>query len=298
MNWQALGFDWNQTRAFLATMETGSLSSAARALGLTQPTLGRQVAALEEALGVVLFDRSGRGLQPTPIAHELVDQVRAMRDAATRISLTASGQSQDVAGHVVISASDGISAIILPPVLARLREIAPGIVIELVVSNTVSDLSRREADIAIRHVRPDQPDLFARLVHESTPRFYAATSWLARNPRPGNLEEAQAAEYIGVDRSERFFEWMRVLGLNIGPSNIVAMTEDGLAGWELVRQGLGIGVWLPELAGETPGVEQVLEWLPEYPVPFWLVSHRELQTSRRIRIVYDALAEALSALGD
>ncbi len=298
MNWQALCFDWNQTRAFLATLETGSLSSAARALGLTQPTLGRQVAALEESLGVVLFDRSGRGLRPTPLAHDLADHVRAMRDAAAKISLTASGQSRDVAGDVVISASEGISAYVLPPILARLREVAPGVTVELVASNAFSDLSRREADIAIRHARPEQSDLIARLVHESTPRFYAAKSWIARHGRPRNLEEAQRAGFIGVDRSERFFQWMRVLGLELTPDNLVAMTENSVAGWELVRQGMGIGVSLPELGQQTDDVAQVLEWLPDYPIPFWLVSHRELQTSRRIRIVYDFLADALSSLGD
>lgn len=297
MNWKALSFDWNQTRAFLATLEAGSLSAAARALGLTQPTLGRQIAALEEALGVVLFDRSGRRLRPTPLALDLAEHVRAMRDAATRMSLIASGQSQAVEGDVVVSASEGIAAYLLPPILARLKQQAPGITVELLASNALSDLARREADIAIRHVRPEQPDLIARLVHESTPRFYAAPAWIARHGRPATIAEANAAPFIGVDRSEQFFFWMRRLGLDLTPANIVAMTENSVAGWELVRQGLGIGVMLPELVPRAgSGPERVLEFLPDLPIPYWLLCHRELHTSRRIRIVYDALARELSAL--
>lgn len=297
MNWQALSFDWNQTRAFLAVLETGSLSAAARVLGQTQPTLGRQVAALEAALGVVLFERVGRGLTPTPLAHDLAAHVRDMREAAARISLTASGQSQDVTGDVVLSASEGISACILPPILARLKQVAPGITVELLVSNDISDLARREADIAIRHIRPTGPDLIARQVFETTPRFYAATTWIARHGRPATLAEAQAAGFVGVDRTDRYFDWMRRLGLELTPANIVAMSQNTIAGWELVRQGLGIGAMLPELAARMGGgVERVLEWLPDYPIPYWLVSHREVQTARRIRIVYDLLAEELSAL--
>lgn len=296
MNWQALSFDWNQTRAFLATLETGSLSAAARALNLTQPTLGRQIAALEKTLGVVLFDRSGRALRPTPLALDLADHVRAMRDAAARISLAASGQSQAVEGDVVVSASDGLAAYILPPVLARLKQSAPGITVEVLASNALSDLSRREADIAIRHVRPEQPDLIARLVLESTPRFYAAPAWIDRHGAPRTTAQAQAAPFIAVNRSDTFFEWMRHMGLELTPANIVAMTENSVAGWELMRQGMGIIVMLPEIADRAGGGVHVLEWLPPVTVPCWLLSHRELHTSRRIRIVYDALAQALSTL--
>ncbi|MCJ7598755.1 MAG: LysR family transcriptional regulator, partial [Methyloceanibacter sp.] len=146
MNWRSVAFDWNQARAFLATVEEGSLSAAARALGMTQPTLGRQVAALEQELGVVLFERVGRGLTLTPNGLELVDHVRAMRDAASQVSLTASGQSQTIEGSVCISASEAVAAYQLPPILAKLRDIAPGIEVEVVASTAVSDLRRREAD--------------------------------------------------------------------------------------------------------------------------------------------------------
>jgi DNA-binding transcriptional LysR family regulator len=151
MDWRSVKFDWNRARAFLVTAEEGSLSAAARALGMAQPTLGRQVDALEQELGVVLFERVGRGFTLTPSGLELLDHVRAMGDAANRVSLTAAGQSQSIEGKICIAASETYAAILLPPIIAKLRQVEPGIHIEIVASTKASDLLRREADIAIRN---------------------------------------------------------------------------------------------------------------------------------------------------
>ena len=162
MNWKSMKFDWNRARAFLVTAEEGSLSAAARALEMTQPTLGRQVSALEQELGVALFERAGRGLVLTPSGLELVDHVRAMGEAANRVSLTASGQSQTIEGSICITASEIHAAYLLPPIIAKLRRAQPGIKVEIIASNAASDLRRREADIAIRSFRPTQPELIAK----------------------------------------------------------------------------------------------------------------------------------------
>ncbi len=201
MDWRTVKFDWNRARAFLVTAEEGSLSAAARALGMAQPTLGRQVTALEQELGVALFERVGRGLALTPSGLELVEHVRAMGDAASRIALYASGQSQRIEGHVCITATDVVSLHLLPPALKRLRDMAPGIEVEVVASNEVRDLRRREADIAIRHARPEQPDLIAKLLRELSIRLYASTDYLDRLGRPGSLGDLAEAEFIGFDRS-------------------------------------------------------------------------------------------------
>ncbi|MEO1204597.1 MAG: LysR family transcriptional regulator, partial [Pseudomonadota bacterium] len=158
MDWRSIAFDWNRARAFLVTAEEGSLSAAARALNMTQPTLGRQVTALEEELGVALFERGGRGLEPTPTGLALLEHVRTMGNAASRLSLAASGQSMAIDGTVRISATEATAAFALPPVLTRLRQAEPGIHVEIVASNDQSDLKRREADIAVRAIRPGQPD--------------------------------------------------------------------------------------------------------------------------------------------
>ena len=159
MDWRAVKFDWNRARAFLVTAEEGSLSAAARALGMAQPTLGRQVDALESELGVVLFERVGRGLELTPSGLELLEHVRSMGEAANRVSLTAAGQSQSIEGTICIAASETYAAILLPPILAKLRRLEPGIHIEIVASSKPSDLRRREADNASPNCGPTDPDM-------------------------------------------------------------------------------------------------------------------------------------------
>jgi DNA-binding transcriptional LysR family regulator len=293
MDWQSVIFDWNQVRAFLVTAEEGSFSAASRALGLTQPTLGRQVAALEDRLGVTLFERLGRSLSLTQSGLELLEHVRAMGDAAGRIALSASGQSQRIQGHVCITATDVLSLHFLPPALKRLRDVAPGIEVEIVASNEVRDLRRREADIAIRHARPEQPDLIAKLLREVSIRLYASTDYLDRLGRPSSPGDLAEAVFIGFDRSGRLLSRLNQMGLPLAKDNFRLTSENGAVAWEMVKHGLGIGVMAEDVADQTPGVECVLPDLDPIPVPVWLVTHRELHTSRRIRLVFDTLAETL-----
>lgn len=294
-SWQIINFDWNQARAFLVTAERGSFSAAARALGLTQPTLGRQVAALEDALGVTLFERVGRSLSLTEAGLDLLSHVEAMGDAAGQVSLAASGQSQAAEGLVVITASDLFSAYHLPPLLDELRDVAPGISIEIVASNEVRDLKRREADIAIRHVRPEQPDLIAKQVPGSIGRFYASPAYLERYGRPECVEDLADATFVGFGDVSSFLAAIEPAGLPINRGNISYSSSSGIVAWEMVKQGLGMGIMTEELAAITPEVELVLPDFPDLPVDFWLVTHRELRTSRRIRLVFDFLSDALNA---
>ncbi len=292
MEWQGITFDWNQARAFLVTAEEGSLSAAARALNLTQPTLGRQVAALEAELGVTLFERVGKSLAVTQAGLDLLDHFRAMGEAANRISLMASGQSQAVEGSVTISATNMMATLLLPPALEKIRQTAPGIVLDVVTSNEMSDLQRREADIAIRHARPDHPELFAKLVHETTAHLYASSDYLDLKGRPQTPADLSDADFVGVDNPERLIPVMASLGLSVTRANFNINTASGTLSRALMQQGLGIGFLPKEIAEMTPGLEQVLPSLPPIPVPTWLVAHRELRTSRRVRHVFDLLAEA------
>ena len=294
MNWQAVSFDWNQARAFLATVEEGSLSAAARVLGLTQPTLGRQVAALEEKLDILLFERVGKSLVLTSSGLELLEHVRVMRDAANLISLTASGQSQTIEGQVRITASDVMSAYILPRALETLREIAPLVEIDVVAANDIRDLQLREADIAIRHVRPEQPDLTARLVGEATGRFYASKIYLERHGCPGSFDEMLAHAFIGFGNSDLMIERLNPLGLALTPENFRLGSESGVVAWEMARNGLGIIIMSDGVAASAPDMERILPDMEPFVFPIWLTAHRELHTSRRIRLVFDVLAEFLS----
>jgi DNA-binding transcriptional LysR family regulator len=286
--------DWNHLRAFLETVETGSLSAAARRLGLTQPTLGRQVSALEDALGVLLFERVGRSLSLTPAGRELLDSARSMGEAASRLSIIASGQSQSIEGLVRITASDIVAAYTLPAILKRLHAQAPGVQVEIIAANDIRDLMRREADIAIRHVQPDQPDLIARRCRGTTAHLYAATSYLDALGRPDTAADLAEATFIGYGQGDGLVAELNARGLPVTDRNFRWITGSVVAAWEMLRQGLGVGVMFREVAANVEGVEPVLPELPPFEVPIWLAVHRELHTSRRIRLVFDLLAEALA----
>jgi DNA-binding transcriptional LysR family regulator len=286
--------DWNQLKAFLETADTGSLSAAARKLGLTQPTLSRQVAAIERQMGVTLFERVGKSMSLTPTGLELLEHARAMGAAAEALSLAATGRSQAVGGVVSVSATDAVAAHLLPPLVRRLREQEPGIAIEVIASNALSDLLRREADIAIRHVKPEQPDLIARLIREASASFYASEDWVRIHGHPRNAEDAAHLAFVGADRSGQYLSYLRQHGLPLSEANFSCYAEHSVASWSLVRQGMGIGAMMDEIARETPGVVRVLDDVPRVHFPIWLVSHLELRTSRRIRVVFEALAQGLA----
>lgn len=280
----------------MATVEEGSLSAGARALGITQPTLSRQISALEQSLGLTLFERGHRSSELTAAGLELVEHVRVMYDAATHISLTASGQSQTIKGHIKISCTNNVATYHLAPILKRLRLKAPEIEIELVTSNDVSDLKKREADIAIRHGRPDQLDLIAKRVGETRTQFYASTEYLARKGRPGSLADFSDHDFIGFESASLLIPHIKALGIDVSRENFKIYSESGTAIIALARQGLGIAILAENEAREIDELEPVMLGGPSIPIPYWLVTHRELHTSRRIRIVYDHLSEELKSI--
>ncbi len=287
-------FDWTQLRAFLVTAEEGSLSAAARKLGLTQPTLSRQVAALEADLGLMLFERIGRTLELTQGGLELLEHARAMGEAANRVALAATGQSQSVSGLVRITASDVFSAHLLPPVLHRLRNIAPDLRVEIVADNGIRDLMRREADIAIRHVRPDQPDLFAKLIREARGYFYAATGYLDARGRPENTAGFKDHDFISTGDPAQMIAYLAPLGIHLTEAQFRTGSQSGLVAWELARQGFGITPMSDQVGDATPRIERVVPDMAPITFPVWLATHRELHTSRKIRLVFDVLAEFLA----
>lgn len=294
MDWRSIKFDWNRAKAFLVTAEEGSLSAAARALGMAQPTLGRQVAALEQELGVALFDRVGRGLTLTPSGLELVEHVRAMGEAASRVSLSASGQSESIEGTIRITASEIYAAYLLPPVVARLRETAPGIDVEIVATNALSDLRRREADIAVRTGQPTDPELIAKKLRDGAAQLYATQGYLDRIGDPGTIDGMSTADFVGFDDNKQFLDGLNALGFRLTQKSFPLRTASHLVHWRLVKQGLGVGIMAIEIGDAEPLVRRAIPSMAPIAFPVWLVAHRELNTSRRVRLVFDLLAEALS----
>jgi len=294
MDWKSVKFDWNRARAFLVTAEEGSLSAAARALGMTQPTLGRQVTALEQELGVVLFNRVGTGLVLTPGGLELLDQARVMGEAANRMSLSASGQSNNVEGSICISASEVDATFRLPAIIAKLRKMAPGIEVEIVASNAPSDIGRREADIAIRSFRPTQPDLIAKKIKDISAQLYATPEYLKSIGMPTTMAGLNQADFISFDNTGRLQKALNDLGLNLSKKNFPLISENYIVHWELVKHGLGIGVMPIDIGDAEPLVQPVLKEFALFVFPMWLTAHSELKTSRRVRIVFDLLVSELS----
>lgn len=287
-------FDWNRARAFLATADAGSFSGAARLLGTTQPTVGRQVAALEDELDVVLFERHGRGLSLTATGLELVEPLRAMKDAAERFSRVAMGQSLSLDGPIRISAAEVDAAYVLPPIVAEVRALHPGITIEIVATNQVSDLGRREADIAIRSFRPTDENLIARKVNEDIAYLYATPAYLESIGNPSDLEGLSRAEFVDFDESRVFMKGLNAMGLSLTPANAPWLCANQQVQWSLITQGSGIGVMVKQVGDADERVERVMPDLINFPMATWLTSHREVRTSRRVRVVFDILAERLS----
>lgn len=288
-------FDWNRARAFLATAEQGSLSAAARAMNMTQPTLGRQVDALEKELGVVLFERIGRGLVLTPSGEQLLAHVRAMGEAADSFALTASEQSQTIAGKITVAASESVAAYLLPEAIATLRSAEPDLHIELVASVGSSDLLRREADIALRHYRPDEPELIAKKIGEIGARLYATPEYLQRLGNPKHISELSRAEFICFDQAsvDGFVAMYAGLGAALEPANFPLLTRSELVAWQWVKAGLAIGVIEEQIGDNETQVQRVIEDLAPITAPLWLTSHRELRTNKRVRRVYDVLDDVL-----
>jgi len=294
MDWRHLQFDWNSAKAVLVTAEEGSLSAAARALRVSQPTLSRQVAALEKEIGVALFERGTRGLELTPTGQALVEHVRDMGEAAGRFSLSAAGQSAAVEGSVCISATDTLAAHWLPDIIAAFRREQPLVGIELIASNSSSDLKRREADIAVRFYRPTQSDLIAKKLADLEWYLYASESYLKSLGFPQSPEALADADFIGYDKSPTLIDAYAKFGLELTEKNFPIVTSSHIVHWELVRSGAGISV-MPHVIGDaTPSVVRVMPDAEPQTSEVWLVAHRELKSSRRLRLVFDYLATALA----
>ena len=293
MNWDAISFDWNHIRAFLATVETGSFSAAARALGQTQPTLSRQISGLEESLGVTLFERGTRIMELTDSGAQLLSHVREMSEAALQISRISTGSNQQIEGVVRISSSDAMATYTLPAISIAFQRLYPKVSIEIVPSNEATNLTLREADIAIRHSRPEQPDLIAKRLPDISVSLFASEAYLASLPAIKKLEDLSAASFIGYEQPERLIPQFNALGIPITKDNFAITTTSGTVMYELARKGAGVALLPTVIAEGQLGLRRVLPEAPVLPVPTWLVTHREIRTNRRIRLAFDHLVQEL-----
>jgi DNA-binding transcriptional LysR family regulator len=284
---------WELYRSFLAVMREGSLSGAARSLGMTQPSLGRHIRELEESLGVPLFARSQQGLAPSDLAHELLAHAQTMASASAALRRAATMRQDVVAGVVRIAASEVVGAEVLPPILAAFRQQHPGMVIELSLSNQPEDILRRDADIAIRMMQPTQQALVARHVGKIALGLFAHRRYIELNGQPRNLADLTAHALIGFDHETAYIRNMRPAGLPYTREHFALRTDNDLAALAAIRAGYGIGVCQVGVARRDADLVHLLPDRFALGMDAWVVMHEDLRRSVRTRVLFDHLCAAL-----
>lgn len=287
--------DWQLFRAFRAVVREGSLSGAARVLGLTQPTLGRQIAALEQTLGLALFTRSPQGLVPTAAATALLPHAEAMASAAEALARAASGAADETRGTVRLTASEIVSGEVLPAVLADFQDRHRGVVIELVPSNRVEDLLRRDADIAVRMRRPEQEALVARHIGSVPIRLYAHRNYVERRGMPKSAADLADHVMIGFDRDDTSVRGIDLPRFQVTRETFSFRTDNDLVQLAALRAGAGIGGCQVGIARRDPALLPVLHDLVQFELEMWLAMHEDQRLDRRVRLLFDHLANALGA---
>lgn len=289
-------FDWSLVRSFVAVMEAGSVMGAARKLGARQPTLSRHIAELEAQLGVPLFERTGRGVTPTAVGIRIAAAAHQMDDAAHALSLAVAGSGREARGTVRIAASHVAASWLLPPLLARLGTLEPDLQVELVVSNQLSNLLRREADIAVRMLRPQQSSLMAKKLADVHLGAAAHRSYLERAGIPRTTDELMRHRLIGYAKDETIVRGFAALRVPVTRESFALRTDDQVAYAHLVATGAGIGFLALYCLRSLPGVIRVMPQLSIPPLPCWLAVHREIRSNRAVRRVYDFLAQGIPAV--
>lgn len=282
---------WDLYRSFLAVLRLGSLSAAGRALGLTQPTIGRHIATLQTCLGGrVLFTRSQTGLMATAAAHELRPHAEDMAAAAAAFVRMGSGNLEETAGVVRLAAADVVGVEVLPAILAEFRYKYPNTVIELSLSNQIADLLRRDADIAVRMVRPKQKALLARRAGTVALGFHAHRRYLERFGYPERLEDLVHHALIGFDRTLPFADLLNAVPLPVSRELFAFRCDNDLAQMAALRAGFGIGICQTGIARRDPNLLPLLGKQFKVDMEIWIVMHNDLKRISRMRLMFDHLA--------
>jgi DNA-binding transcriptional LysR family regulator len=282
---------WDLYRSFLAVLRLGSLSAAARSLGLTQPTIGRHMTQLQASLnGRVLFTRSPAGLLPTAAAHELRPHAEGMAAAAAAFARMGSANVDEAAGAVRLAAADVVGVEVLPPMLSEFRKAYPNTVIELSLSNQMADLLRRDADIAVRMVRPKQKALLAKRVGKVPLQFHAHRHYLEQHGIPQRLEDLLHHTLIGFDRTLPFSNLLAAMPLPVSRDLFAFRCDYDLAQLAALRCGFGIGICQTGIARRDPDLVPVLTKQFKVDMEVWIVMHNDLKRVSRMRLMFDHLA--------
>ena len=287
---------WNLLRAFHATALHGSLSAAARQLRLTQPTLSRQIAALEGQIRLELFHRVGRRLVLTEDGRALLEYVEDMAEHAREFALAAAGQSHAANQTISLSVTEGCAAYVMPDLMTRLRQTWPDLRLRLVVTDHLSDLKKREADLALRHRPPDAPGLVGERLSDQSAGFYASPKWIAEHGLPQELSDLNLGDFIGMSDPAQFLRYLHSHGTELADGTPMLASDNAVAVWEMARRGLGVAIMLDDIARRFPDMQRILPDLRPITVPLWLVAHRALYNNPSLRRLRQLLVAEFSEL--
>ncbi|MFZ6732402.1 LysR family transcriptional regulator [Undibacterium sp. Ji42W] len=287
---------WDYYRTALAVLEEGSLSGAARTLGLTQPTVGRHIEALEQALGTSLFVRNQSGLSPTIAALAMKPYAETLRATESALLRSVSAEANEVRGTVRVTASEVMGVEILPGMLAGLRQDHPELSIELQISNHTQDLLKRDADIAIRNTEPLQDALIARRTGMISLGFFAHADYLTRHGMPADMDALKDHSLVGFDREFPYIRALQKRYPQIQRSAFALRADSDLVQFSAIRQGYGIGICQLGLARQHTHLQRVLADEFQIDFPVWVVMHEDLRSSQRYRTTFNHLVKELQAL--
>ncbi len=284
---------WIWLRSLVAVVNTGSLSAAARATKATQPTIGRHIRALENQLGETLFDRRPDGLVPTARGTEIYERAAAVDEAITGLTSSIGSRSPEVSGIVRITSSLNFTVELLPALVTQLLRENPQLQLELIPSDEVRNLLRREADLAVRLARPTQPEVIASKVGEVTLGLYAHRDYLARRGTPRTAGQFAKHDLIGYQDAAATAARLAEMGLPFDTAKVRICSENLLTHVALLRAGCGIGACDVWLANRHPELRRVMPRVDVATWPVWLAAHDDLHRSRRFRLVFDYLSDRL-----
>jgi DNA-binding transcriptional LysR family regulator len=288
--------DWDLIEVFLVVADTGSFTAAADELGTSQPTVSRQIKALEEQLDVSLFARHARGFELTDRGHALLDSARAIEEGVQTFLRRAAGVNDNPGGSVRLSAAEPVAIYLLMPLMATIQRKYPELDIELVAENRPADLLRLEADIAVRMYRPKQLDLVAQRVAELPMGFFASRDYLDRNGLPLSADDLQRHRIIGYDRDAEPYRRLAEHGVDLERDDFSFRTDSSIAQYEAVRHGVGLGVGQVAIFSAMDQVERVLPQVELPSLPVWLAVHQDLRHSPPVRLLFDQLSEFFRGL--
>ncbi|MEM6408762.1 MAG: LysR family transcriptional regulator [Pseudomonadota bacterium] len=287
------GLDWSLVQAFIAVAEEGSLSAAARVTGVSQPTLGRQIKALERQVGVSLFHRQAKGFELTETGQSILPAAQSMAEAASKLATLAAGRDMSVSGTVRITASEFVAQYVVPDIIADIRMRQPAIQIELNATDQTDNLLFREADIALRMFRPTQLEVITKRLGVLKLGFYAAESYLARRGTPRTIEDLKAHDLLGYDRSERIIRGAAALGWTLTRNDFAVRCDQQTIHGEMIRSGCGIGILQSDVA-EKMGLVSILAEFPMPGLELWLTTHEALRYTPRVAAVWALLEKGLA----